>query len=177
MQAYLFVDGLEDAQLVAGSGDVARLKVQAQPGPWDAVTSPSCSALCAAFVVGVANYPVPYQLPVCLSDAEDMAWLLHRKGYNIMRLLNPTHAHMQSSFIRFQQTLRSDTQVVLFFAGHGMQLAGANYLVPVDGIVQHAEGTVKGAVSPKVAVYLRWFVPHVRFLASPTPLQGLPPLN
>jgi uncharacterized caspase-like protein len=127
--------------------------------------------------VGVANYPVPYQLPVCLSDAEDMAWLLHRKGYNVTRLLNPTHAHMQSSFIRFQQTLRSDTQVVLFFAGHGMQLAGANYLVPVDGIVQHAEGTVKGAVSPKVAVYLRWFVPHVRFLASPTPLQGLPPLN
>ena len=162
MQVELFVDGLEDAQLVAGSGDVAWLKVQARPGPWDAVPSPSCRALCAAFVVGVANYPVPYQLPVCQSDAEDMAWLLHRKGYNVTRLLNPTHAHMQSSFIRFQQTLRSDTQVVLFFAGHGMQLAGANYLVPADGIVQHAEGTGKGAVGPKVAISFRWFVPLVR---------------
>jgi hypothetical protein len=162
MQVYLFVAGLEDAQLVAGSGDVAWLKVQAQPGPWGAVASPSCRALCAAFVVGVANYPVPYQLPVCLSDAEDMAWLLHRKGYNVTRLLNPTHAHMKSSFIRFQQSLRRDTQVVFFFAGHGMQLAGANYLVPVDGIVRHAEGTVKGAVGPKVAIASRWFAPHVR---------------
>jgi hypothetical protein len=89
---------------------------------------------CAAFVVGVASYPVPYDLPVCRNDAEDMAWLLHCKGYNVTRLIDPTRAQLSSSYTRFVQHLSRDTTVVIFFAGHGMQLAGANYLVPLNGM-------------------------------------------
>jgi hypothetical protein len=139
MQAELFVDGLEDAQLLVGSGDVASMKVQAQPGPWRCATAPSCSS-CAAFVVGVTSYQAPFQLPVCRTDAEDMAWLLHRKGYNVTRLVDPTHAQLWSSFVRFLEQLHCDTTVVIYFAGHGVQLAGANYLVPVDGLVVQPEG-------------------------------------
>jgi hypothetical protein len=141
MQVELHVDGLHDAQLLVGSGDVASLKVQAQPGPWCGVHSPSHTASsCVAFVVGVASYPAPFQLPVCRADAEDMAWLLHRKGYNVTRLVDPTHAQLWSSFARFLQHLLCDTTAVIYFAGHGVQLAGANYLVPVDGLPVQPEG-------------------------------------
>lgn len=141
MQVDLFVDGLHDAQLLVGSGDVGTLKVQAQPGTWCGVHTPSRTASsCVAFVVGVASYPAPFQLPVCRTDAEDMAWLLHHKGYNVTRLVDPTHGQLWSSFVRFLQHLHCDTTAVIFFAGHGVQLAGANYLVPVDGLVVQPEG-------------------------------------
>jgi hypothetical protein len=142
MQVELFVDGLlEDAQLVVGCGDITTVKAQAQPGPWCGVHTPSHTASsCAAFVVGVASYTAPFQLPVCRTDAEDMAWLLHRKGYNVTRLVDPTHAQLWSSFARFLQHLHRDTTAVICFAGHGVQLAGANYLVPVDGLVVQPEG-------------------------------------
>jgi hypothetical protein len=169
MQAELFVDGLEDAQLLVGSGDMAALKVQAQPaGPWRGAAAPDCSS-CAAFVVGVASYPAPFQLPVCRTDAEDMAWLLHRKGYNVTRLVDPTHAQLWSSFVRFLEQLHCDTTVVIHFAGHGVQLAGANYLVPVDGVELPSGGEGERAVNtlvraleilPKMACGWVGLLPH-----------------
>ena len=131
----MFVESSADVQLMTGRDYVAVLKVQAQSGPLCGTSAPSCIASsCAAFVVGVASYPAPFQLPVCAVDAKDMAWLLHRKGYNVTRLVDPTHAQLRSAFVRFLQRLHRDATVVIFFAGHGVQLAGANYLVPLDGI-------------------------------------------
>ena len=68
MQVELFVDGLEDVQLLVGSGDVATLKVQAQLGPWYPATSSfSAVTVRASFTVGVAiDSPAPLQLPLGL---------------------------------------------------------------------------------------------------------------
>ena len=133
MQAESFVDGLEDAQLLAGSGDVASMKVQAQPGPWRSATAPSCSS-CAAFVVGVASYPAPLGLPACSVDAEDMAWLLHRKGYAVTRLLDPGPDQFSSAFSRFVESLELDATVLIFFSGHGVQVGGVNFLIPLEAL-------------------------------------------
>ena len=131
----LQVAGFADGLPLAGSGGEATLKVQARPGPgpWHDTSSPSHCA-CAAFVVGVASYPVPPKLPACRNDAEDMAQLLHLKGYNVTRLIDPTRDQLTSSYKWFLRQLHQDTTVVIFFAGHGVQLAGANYLVPLDGV-------------------------------------------
>ncbi len=133
MQAELFVDGLEDAQLLVGSGDMAALKVQAQPGPWCGAAAPGCSS-CAAFVVGVASYPAPLHLPTCSADAEDMAWLLHRKGYCVTRLVDPCARKLSAAFVRFTTGLPPGATAVIFFSGHGLQVGGNNLLVPVDAI-------------------------------------------
>jgi hypothetical protein len=78
VQVELFVDGLEDAQLLVGSGDVATLKLQAQPDSWYLATS-SLSAVTvrASFTVGVAiDSPAPLQLPLGLRTS--LCFFLHR---------------------------------------------------------------------------------------------------
>ena len=133
MQVRMFVESLPDAQLLVGSGDAATLNVRAQPGLWCGAALPSCSA-CAAFVVGISSYPGPLYLSACRADAEDMAWLLHRKGYAVTRLLDPGPEQFCSAFSRFVESLELEATVVIFFSGHGVQVGGVNFLIPLGAL-------------------------------------------
>jgi hypothetical protein len=93
----------------------------------------------AALVVGAETYMDPLRLQLCRADAKDVGELLHRKGYTVMRLLDPTAPQLHRAFSRFLARLRPDSTAVLYFSGHGLQVGGANFMVPVDAL---EKGTV-----------------------------------
>lgn len=85
-----------------------------------------------AIVIGNSAYSAIPDLPNAHADATAMAEFFKTQGYEV-------HSHLDLTKRGFEDTLRrvlfdvdKDTEVVVFFAGHGFQIGSENYLVPVD---------------------------------------------
>jgi TPR repeat protein len=85
-----------------------------------------------AVVIGNSDYDAIPDLPNAGADARVMAQFFKEQGYEV-------HSHIDITKRGFEDVLRRilfdvdrDTEVVVFFAGHGFQIGSENYLVPVD---------------------------------------------
>jgi uncharacterized caspase-like protein len=84
-----------------------------------------------ALVIGNAAYPSsPLKNPA--NDARDMARTLRALGFDVMAHENLTQRDMKLVVAEFGRRLRASDVGLFFFAGHGMQLNGRNFLVPID---------------------------------------------
>ena len=103
---------------------------------WDAslATSAAPSTFShRAFVVGINTYSAVKPLTKCVGDAQAMAALLDRKGYDVVTLLDPTRAQLVTAFEAFCASLTSRTQkVVVHFSGHGVAPVGEQFLIAAD---------------------------------------------
>lgn len=88
-----------------------------------------------ALVIGNSTYSSgPLKNPV--NDATDMAAVLKRLGFNVILHRNASHQTMEDAIREFGRKLRKDRGVGLFYyAGHGMQIGGVNYLIPIGARV------------------------------------------
>lgn len=105
-------------------------------GPSWAAGDPSRLAL----VIGNSAYAdAPLVNPV--NDAKAMAALLDQAGFTVSSHLNVTRTDMLAAIERFGAAARKaeTQQVLLYFAGHGVQLDWRNYLLPVDARAETAE--------------------------------------
>jgi|GEM_PF-1708395 TPR repeat protein len=94
-----------------------------------------------ALVIGNAAYrSAPLKNPV--NDASDMAAALGKLGFDVMFLKDATMQQMEGAVREFGLKLRKGGLGLFYFAGHGVQVAGENYLVPVNAVIQ-SEGDVK----------------------------------
>ncbi len=89
-----------------------------------------------ALVIGNAAYRVPgLQLENPVRDAELIAARLSTLGFEVDLVRNATKSTMDESFQRFGARLHAagrNAVSVVFYAGHGAESDGANYLIPVD---------------------------------------------
>lgn len=84
-----------------------------------------------ALVIGNAAYAgAPLANPV--NDARDMARALESAGFRVILRENATLREMHLAAREFGDRLGRDSVAAYFFAGHGMQVRGRNYLIPVD---------------------------------------------
>lgn len=95
-----------------------------------------------ALVVGNAQYKVG-RLRNPVNDAKDMATALSQLGFKVQLFLNSNQVSMEEGITQFGEYLRKYGGIGLFFfAGHGMQIKGRNYLIPIDANIKR-EGNVK----------------------------------
>ena len=100
-----------------------------------------------ALVIGNATYKdSPLTNPV--NDATDMAATLKRLGFDVTRLLNANLQTMEDTIEAFGLKLRQGGLGLFYFAGHGVQIDGENYLIPVGELI----GSQVQARSRSVAV-------------------------
>jgi hypothetical protein len=86
-----------------------------------------------ALVIGNADYPAaPLQNPI--NDARAMAEKLTSVGFDVIKVENATLAQMNRAIVKLTDRLTNEGAVVFYFAGHGMQLRGKNFLLPVDAV-------------------------------------------
>jgi uncharacterized caspase-like protein len=84
-----------------------------------------------ALVIGNGAYPSgPLKNPV--NDARDIAAALRNLGFEVILRENATLRQMEEGVDELWKRLRGGGAGLFFFAGHGLQVAGRNYLVPVD---------------------------------------------
>jgi len=83
-----------------------------------------------ALVIGNGGYKdAPLKNPV--NDARAVAEALKKSGFNVTRLEDATRAQMREAIRTFGARLAEGGVGLFYFAGHGMQVKGRNYLVPV----------------------------------------------
>ena len=85
-----------------------------------------------ALVVGNSTYAHIGRLPNPGNDAADMAAALRRLGFEVTTTLDADRVELNDALRAFtRQSAGADVSLV-FYAGHGIEMDGVNYLVPVD---------------------------------------------
>ena len=90
-----------------------------------------------ALVIGNSDYKiVPLRNPV--NDAALITSELNRLNFNVRTLKNASQNQMKQAISEFGELLSKDKKTVglFYYAGHGVQVKGKNYLVPVDAVIE-----------------------------------------
>jgi formylglycine-generating enzyme required for sulfatase activity len=88
-----------------------------------------------ALVIGNSEYKTsPLRNPG--NDAEDIARTLSGLGFRVQLLRDATQSDMKQAIRRFGADLKAGGIGFFYFAGHGVQLNGRNYLVPVSAEIE-----------------------------------------
>jgi uncharacterized caspase-like protein len=88
-----------------------------------------------ALVIGNAAYPAaPLRNPV--NDANAIAARLRAQGFDVTLRTNVTQREFTRSVSQFGQALKPGSVALFYYAGHGMQVRGRNFLIPVDADIQ-----------------------------------------
>ena len=92
-----------------------------------------------ALIIGNANYyrVGPLQNPV--NDARDLAEAFTRLGFDTMLALDLTRAATQKTLAQFSAKAATSDIAVVYYAGHGAEAGGINYLIPVDAKLSRSE--------------------------------------
>lgn len=85
-----------------------------------------------ALVIGNSAYQNATPLINADKDGRAMAAKLRGLGFEVLEGIDQTHDQMVSTIRQMARRLPGVKEAVFFYAGHGMQVAGENYLVPID---------------------------------------------
>lgn len=97
-----------------------------------------------ALVIGNSNYQYPDSLPKLANpshDAEDIAKALRGFGFDVIEKKNLGKEEMDDVIAEFSRKIGNSEAALFYFAGHGIQVKGQNYLMPVDAKIE-SEGQV-----------------------------------
>ncbi len=122
----------------------------ATPAPASANATPPAavgSAKKRALVIGNDSYKSVPVLVNAREDARAMADQFRSLGYEVTLGLDLSERAMKRMLRVFADQVQGGDEVVFFFAGHGVQLGPANYLLPVD-IAGETEGQVRDESIP-----------------------------
>lgn len=86
-----------------------------------------------ALVIGNSNYKFAGSLKNPVNDAEGMKKVLEKIGFNVDLVIDASQKEIENSIQKLGRNLYSRNSVGLFYyAGHGIQFEGENYLIPVE---------------------------------------------
>lgn len=85
-----------------------------------------------ALVIGNGAYTNVTQLHNPPNDAADVSQAFQRLGFTVTSVTDATLDGLRRALIDFGRTARDADMAVLFFAGHGMEIMGENWLLPID---------------------------------------------
>lgn len=85
-----------------------------------------------ALVIGIAAYESVPKLPNPINDATDIAAKLRTLGFSVREALDLSYDQFRIVLRDFSQDVTDADLGVVFFAGHGIEIGGQNYLIPVD---------------------------------------------
>lgn len=145
LKPFLMTAGLLGSLFGFACGPVSAQVAPAQPAP-TALQGPEQRV---ALVIGNAHYQNAPQLANPDDDAQSMAQFLNSAGFEVVAATDLTQTDMLRVVQDFSAKVASrgpNTVAMVYYAGHGVQLAGENYLVPVDAKVSNPTELVNNSV-------------------------------
>ncbi len=106
------------------------------PATLPEVVKPAPLGRRVALIIGNSAYTDGMALANPVNDANAMAASLKRLGFDVVLATNATKADMSEAMYRFAVKSEGADAAFVFYAGHGMQVDGVNYLMPVDGSLE-----------------------------------------
>lgn len=94
-----------------------------------------------ALIIGNSNYKYGKNLKNPLSDAKAMEKVLQKVGFKVLKYENCNQKIMKKSIDKFGTKIKKYKVALFYFAGHGIQVDGKNYLIPVDAKLEYKNDT------------------------------------
>ena len=86
-----------------------------------------------ALIIGNSSYETPLKNPV--NDAKDVSKKLKSLGFDVETLTNASKRQMRTAVNNLVARASDYDAILFYYSGHGLQVKGENYLVPVDAIM------------------------------------------
>jgi uncharacterized caspase-like protein len=91
-----------------------------------------------ALVIGNSNYKHSGKLKNPKNDADLMAATLEGLGFQVLKKTDATKREIDEVLLSFWRELSRNEVALFYYAGHGIQHQGTNYLLPVDAMLEDA---------------------------------------
>lgn len=101
-----------------------------------AAAAPAIEGRRVALVIGNGDYTHGTPLRNPANDARRMAEVLERAGFEVVLGIDLDRRAMETRVREFGNKLEGGRLGLFFYAGHAMQVAGENYLLPVDAVLE-----------------------------------------
>ncbi|MGD0755930.1 MAG: caspase family protein [Bacteroidales bacterium] len=85
-----------------------------------------------ALVIGNSNYSAGLTLKNPANDANLMSETLHNLGFEVIKRIDANKQSMEQAVRDFSKQLPDCNVALFYYAGHGVQVDGINYLIPTD---------------------------------------------
>lgn len=85
-----------------------------------------------AYVIGNNDYFEGAQLKCAVNDATEIAAIFRRLGYDVIEKLNFKSEECPDILTSFEDKIKYYDASIFYYAGHGFELEGENYLIPID---------------------------------------------
>ena len=85
-----------------------------------------------ALVVGVSNYVAVPHLSNTKADATEIAAALRRLAFDVELVIDPDRPQLEAAVRRLGESGSGADAALFYFAGHGVEVAGRNWLLPVS---------------------------------------------
>ena len=102
-----------------------------------AIVQPAVAERRVALVVGNSNYANVSRLPNPRNDADDMISRLKTMNFEVIPGLDLDRNGLLNALAAFGRAAEGADVALFFYAGHGLQVNGQNYLVPTDAKVEY----------------------------------------
>ena len=99
-----------------------------------------------ALVIGNSSYDVG-RLRNPVNDATDVSTMLRELGFSVTLIRDAIQQEMEDAIDTFTRKLGEGDAGLFFFAGHGVQVNGENYLIPTDARISKESDVKYHAVS------------------------------
>ncbi|MEI7611582.1 MAG: caspase family protein [Betaproteobacteria bacterium] len=123
----------------AADGPGKLLALEASKGSKTSAITASSPGRRIALVIGNGNYQYPDSLPRLANpanDAHDIAAALRGFGFEVIEKKDQSLEGMHNAVAEFSRKLGNSDAALFYFAGHGLQVKGQNYLIPVDAKIE-----------------------------------------
>jgi hypothetical protein len=112
-----------------------------------AVAPASADGKRVALVIGNSAYRNVPALPNPPNDAGDLAAALNRLGFAVTLITNASFDEMRRGLIALGRDAAGADMAAVYFAGHGMEISGENWLIPVDAELKRDTDAANEAIS------------------------------
>ena len=98
-----------------------------------------------ALVIGNGAYPGSGRLDNPVNDANAISQKLRSMGFTVTTVTDANRQKLVQSMAQFRRTAAAADISLLFYAGHGVQIFGTNYILPTDvDQTDPAQATIQG---------------------------------
>lgn len=92
-----------------------------------------------ALVIGNAAYRTQHALANPANDATDVGAMFRRLGFDVVEGIDLDGAGLKAKIKEFRDRLGEGSLAVFYYSGHGMQIDGHNFIIPVDAKIESPE--------------------------------------
>jgi len=100
-----------------------------------------------AIVIGNGAYQGSGRLDNPINDARSISAKLTSMGFKVTTVENADRTKLVSSLVKFSASAADSDLTLFFYAGHGVQISGTNYMLPTDTNLNQIGGVALHGIS------------------------------